>query len=315
MAIPIIAGLVGFAYADNIPYWIEDTGGSYNLWEKVSIPAGGSVLLNISKGGGSPNGDAVFEFFDDFEGTSLDTSKWDVSGLYSLDNGKIKLNPGGSGDSYGEIRTKKLFGKNVTIYSKIYSHSSYVRYKFGESDGVSRRVYVYDDGGSDWWGFRIDDTRYADGYYVGKLEYSQLTIGDDFVELKDNNVEYNLNHELSAVSLPVYFSSWCDSYITLDYIYIRKYAPQEPTVNVNSSGIDWVVINISNPNNYALNDFQVKIPNSDLNYLITQKNEPLTIKDLTNGDEGNQPVKSPIPPLAIIIALITIPIIALRKLN
>jgi hypothetical protein len=228
---------------------------------------------------------------------------------------KIKLNPGGSGDSYGEIRTKKLFGKNVTIYSKIYSHSSYVRYKFGESDGVSRRVYVYDDGGSDWWGFRIDDTRYADGYYVGKLEYSQLTIGDDFVELKDNNVEYNLNHELSAVSLPVYFSSWCDSYITLDYIYIRKYAPQEPTVNVNSSGIDWVVINISNPNNYALNDFQVKIPNSDLNYLITQKNEPLTIKDLTNGDEGNQPVKSPIPPIAIALILITIPIIALRKLN
>ena len=65
IAIPIIAGLVGFVYADDIPYWIEDTGSGYNLWVKVSIPAGGSVLLNISKGGGSPNGEAVFELFDD----------------------------------------------------------------------------------------------------------------------------------------------------------------------------------------------------------------------------------------------------------
>ena len=97
--------------------------------------------------------------------------------------------------------------------------------------------------------------------------------------------------------------------------FVRKYAENEPTVNINSSGTGWIVVKITHPNNHALNNFQVKIPNSDLNYLITQKNEPLTIKDLTNGDEGNQPVKSPIPPLAIIIVLIAIPIIALRKLN
>ena len=38
------------------------------------------------------------------------------------------------------------------------------------------------------------------------------------------------------------------------------------------------------------------------------------ILDVTNVG-SNQPVKSPIPPLAIALVLITIPIIALRKLN
>ena len=39
--------------------------------------------------------------------------------------------------------------------------------------------------------------------------------------------------------------------------------------------------------------------------------------DVTNASTvgNNQPVKSPIPPLAIIIALITIPIIALREIS
>jgi hypothetical protein len=39
--------------------------------------------------------------------------------------------------------------------------------------------------------------------------------------------------------------------------------------------------------------------------------------DVTNASTvgDNQPVKSPIPPIAIALILITIPIIALRKLN
>jgi hypothetical protein len=55
------------------------------------------------------------------------------------------------------------------------------------------------------------------------------------------------------------------------------------------------------------------IPNSYLNNLITQKNEPLTITIIDYA--GKTTVKSPIPLPAIVIALLSIPIIALRKIN
>ena len=58
-------GVVGFIHAENISYWIEDYDGNYFLWVKVNISAGKSIYLNISKGGGSPNGDEVFEYFND----------------------------------------------------------------------------------------------------------------------------------------------------------------------------------------------------------------------------------------------------------
>ena len=54
-------GVVGFIHAENISYWIEDTGSGYNLWVKINISAGKSIYLNISRGGGSPDGDEVFE--------------------------------------------------------------------------------------------------------------------------------------------------------------------------------------------------------------------------------------------------------------
>ncbi|NPA62892.1 MAG: hypothetical protein GXN95_05000 [Methanococci archaeon] len=101
------------------------------------------------------------------------------------------------------IETKKFFGKNIVIYSKIDSHTSYVRYGFGEADNNFQRDYRYDDGGPRWWGFHIDGDWYNKGYDVNRLEYSQLTIGDNFVELDDNNVRYKIVHTLPSISLPI----------------------------------------------------------------------------------------------------------------
>jgi hypothetical protein len=267
------------AYAETIPYWIEDYGDGYNLWVKVPyIPANGDTTIYVEKDSNyKPNGGAVFEFFDDFDGTDLDTSKWEIVGEYSMHDGKIKLNPNWVGGyKSGMIRTKKLFGKNVIIYSKIDSHTSYIRYGFGESNGGDFcRCYSYDDGGPRWWGFNIDGDVYREGYGydVDKLEYSQLTIGDDFVELKDNNVRYRIDHELPSVNLPVYFTSWSCSDVTLDYVYVRKYADKEPTTTIQNLG-DYYKITIHNPNNYPLKNFQVKISNPSF---ITSKFEGLKI--------------------------------------
>lgn len=87
---------------NELPYWIEewDFGRYAKIWMRVPrIPANGEARIKIYYGNpaasGVSNGDATFEFFDDFEGTNLDTSKWDVggsgTGRVSVEKGSLKL--------------------------------------------------------------------------------------------------------------------------------------------------------------------------------------------------------------------------------
>jgi hypothetical protein len=74
-------------YADEnagvpLPYWKEEDG---IYWVKVDLPANDSLTVYAFYGGISAgddgDGDQVFEFFDDFEDASLDTStKWTLTG-------------------------------------------------------------------------------------------------------------------------------------------------------------------------------------------------------------------------------------------
>ena len=69
--------------ATKLSYWIEEwdaSSQSAKIWVNVtSIPAGEKTIYlyyNNSGAVSESDGDAVFEFFDDFEGGSLDTNKW-----------------------------------------------------------------------------------------------------------------------------------------------------------------------------------------------------------------------------------------------
>jgi len=87
-----------------IPYWPEETGNfacndtDTKIWTKVpSIPTSGSsvyVYYGNSSASVASSGVDTFQFFDDFSGTSVDTSKWNQaasptqsSGVASLTNG------------------------------------------------------------------------------------------------------------------------------------------------------------------------------------------------------------------------------------
>ena len=82
-----------------LPYWIENKtdGTNATVWVNVSsIPAGNSTI-HIYYGNAAAtsqsDGDATFDFFDDFKGASLDTDKWSATGSYSVDN-DIRINTG-----------------------------------------------------------------------------------------------------------------------------------------------------------------------------------------------------------------------------
>ena len=89
---------------NELPYWIEEwdyTNKTSLIWVKVpEIPANGEIRIYMYYGNpdavSKSNGNAVFDFFDDFEGTSLDKGKWTIESHtsnwgYSVENGYLKL--------------------------------------------------------------------------------------------------------------------------------------------------------------------------------------------------------------------------------
>jgi hypothetical protein len=84
-------------------YWIESgcNTASTKIWVKVpSIPASSSKTIYVYYGNPSAtslsNGNSTFEFFDDFNGTGLDTNKWVAyANSYSVSNSVLRVNIGG----------------------------------------------------------------------------------------------------------------------------------------------------------------------------------------------------------------------------
>lgn len=79
------------------------------VWVKApSIPSS-SATLYVYYGNPSAanveNGDNVFEFFDDFENSSLNTSRWTATGSYSISGGKITI-------TTGSVYTKNIVGSS-----------------------------------------------------------------------------------------------------------------------------------------------------------------------------------------------------------
>lgn|GEM_PF-5195533 len=128
-----------------LPYWIENWSlGDAKVWVKVaSVPVEASsirMLWGNADASSSSSGDATFEFFDDFEGTSLNTALWGADwdricncGSYSftISESKLRLRGLTNGCCYsGNVFTKQnyLFN-NRAIETKI-THSGAISSTF-----------------------------------------------------------------------------------------------------------------------------------------------------------------------------------------
>ncbi len=304
-----------FAFKKPLPYWIEhdESGRPINyLWVKVpKIPAGGSKVLYIRKEPGySPNGDAVFEFFDDFDGTSLvgwkvDDGLYDDDGSvdYFLHDSVIEINRNGeAGHLYREL------GFEITTNTQ---YAIEYRGKTGRRDGkgectlelgdgkpseASRGYFIHPYNAGDEpneWSFRVgymyNETYYKTTNVLHNLPYNtwcnfKLVINRRNLRIYehcDNGLTQENSITVSSYHYPyaskIFIRGCCQDrprHAIYDYIFIRKYADSEPTVAVLNKGTHYEVI-ITNPNSYDLTDFQVAIPLSTLN--ITSATESLKI--------------------------------------
>jgi len=112
---------IRFTRADSTtpqPYWIEtwNPGGTSHIWVRAdSIPPGTNICLYIYHGNpaasSESNGDNVFDFFDNFPGTAIDTAKWTiVNGTgWSVANGELR-----GTNTTGRLISRATFSAPIT---------------------------------------------------------------------------------------------------------------------------------------------------------------------------------------------------------
>ncbi len=166
---------------DTLSYWIEnwDNAGTSIIW--VKVPDSGTSAIKMKYGNplaiSESNGTNVFMLFDDFEGTSLDTSLWniydDVYSSVSVSGGEVRI-LSDAPDSWYQTAT---FGFHLgyTLTGQTYG------YKFGGNETT------------------FDPTE--DVWFTGDMQW----INDTWAPYYENDVFHSENIWLSSGPRPVRF--------------------------------------------------------------------------------------------------------------
>ena len=272
-----------------LPFWIEhdeNNNPSGYLWTKLNLTANGSKIIYIKKNGSYiSDGDAVFEFFDDFRDSSLDSNKWKtLQGTVTVSNDKLILT--GTTSTRGIVESLTDFNPNVITEGYIMSTSrnSVHPFTMRTSGDWSNKAFDVNYGGTN----SIFETSLSNSItttiitsYVNTSTYYKFKNiwKNGSSSLYINNI-LRANHttNVPSSSQVIVFqegSSTGTGYI--DYIFVRKYATNESTISITDIG-DYYKVTVTNNEATDLTDYQVGIPISQLP-AITSTSQMLSIID------------------------------------
>jgi len=234
-----------------LDFWREEYDEDGGIWwvEVPLIPASGGVKIYCFCGnpGGTDvsNGDATFRFGDDFEDSSVDTTKWTVTGGSAEDSGRISVyktttSEGGT----ASLVSKSTFARPARVIMAVYATpdgtTSDMAWRGGLISGTNRVGIT---------GAQSSVRRFTTRYGTNTLDQSRST---DFstihryrLEWRDGKVEHFVDGELEAsttdnqyipsVALPVdylaYYGSGSGQYIYIYYVWVLAHTANPPTVS------------------------------------------------------------------------------------
>jgi hypothetical protein len=251
-----------------IPFWIENwnpTGSEATIWIKVpSIPVTTGTTVFIYYGNDaqtlpSSNPDAVFDFYDSFDGTSLDLTKWRFT------KGNISQTSVGSGmltmtvtSTYAKIDGRSQFGMNYIVETRA-QHPDQGTLNLIAEVGFSNAnftcVRIVDDFtlGTTYWQRQAklsghpdiftNMTQTADKlWHTFRVFRQSPNIAGYQI---DNNPIETTNTNVPTESLPPFLMSYAaggTNHFVVDWTRVRKWAGSDPATVVGaeeSYGISW----------------------------------------------------------------------------
>jgi len=231
---------------ESLNYWIESgcNTTSTKIWVKVpSIPAFSSKSIYLYYGNNTvssrSNGNLTFDFFDDFEGTSLDTNKWEnINNNVSVANSIITIAGPSSGeaafltvpsftDSVIRTKIKGDANKNWGLVSRAMgSYTQGYLFRFSGVDGTNRVAFFR----KAW--VTLSSQSYTLPSWTNYNIVELYTIGNTLRgRINDGSLT-------SSITEGTYTSSKnglrvVDSAKTsIDWFCVRQYASPEPTITV-----------------------------------------------------------------------------------
>ena len=266
-----------------IPYWIEhdENGNPINyVWVKIpKIPAQETITYIIEKTDGyTPNGDAVFDFFDDFD-ESLDVSKWVVkSGVsYYITNSELHVTDRDTHiASQVSFSNPRIFGARIRVLAV----NGQLGFELGDNQNHdSKRIYFLPTGAEDIYidpngsGYVVVEDIFTDA--VGDV-YSpfeiKTTVSATVFSFKRNGISWFKNYDygwadnnyIGLGGYQVGVTSKTSNEVAFNFVYVRKYTTNEPTVVIEDRGT-YYKLEITNNETIDLFDYQVAIPVVELN--------------------------------------------------
>lgn len=230
-----------------LDFWREEYDEDGGIWwvEVPLIPASGGVKIYCFCGnpGGTDvsNGDATFRFGDDFEDSSVDTTKWTVTGSYEERSGRISVYKTTVGNA--SLVSKSTFARPARVIMAVYATPD------GSTSNMAWRGGLVSE--PNRVGIRAvqGSVRTFTTYGTNTLDQSRST---DFstihryrLEWRDGKVEHFVDGELEAsttdnqyipsVALPIeylaYYGSGSGQYIYIYYVWVLAHTANPPTVS------------------------------------------------------------------------------------
>ncbi len=285
-----------------LSYWIESwdyAGRSANTWVKVPSVGVGATTIRMWYGNPSAtsasNGTGTFDLFDNFDGASLDASKWDVNtgANYSISGGNIKIKGQGTEWHFGKpsIYSKSSFNDYIIgvrvsqdldnslgdINYWLMDATHYYAIQHETRTAGADNDFVFNDGSTlgifaDYrYEWNVNEwVRYTLKIHSSVLDFERVSETDATRKVAGINIGNSKNFATTGRKIGLSGDgALSGSNFVVDWIFVRKYASSGPSVSVgvempvlsNSGGGSWQYykdITISNAGS-ALSNYQVLV--------------------------------------------------------